>query len=73
MIQVLIGVSIFYFVVGPAILHPSYISWLRDGDPAQQYLGWPLFRQSEQQIPMGLNPKLVWRLPHPSFILTRFH
>jgi len=56
-IPVLIGVSIFYLVVGPAILHPSYISWLRDGDPAQQYLGWALFRQSEWQIPLGLNPK----------------
>ena len=56
LMPILIGISIFYLVIGPAVLDPRYISWIQDGDPAQQYLGWTLFRQSPWQIPFGLNP-----------------
>lgn len=51
----LIGIAIFLLVAGPAILDPSYISWIADGDPMQQYLGWEFFRNSPWAFPLGLN------------------
>jgi len=51
----LIGIGIFLLVAGPAILDPSYISWIVDGDPMQQYLGWEFFRNSPWEFPLGLS------------------
>ena len=53
--SLLIGLTVFWVVVGPAILDPIYISWIRDGDPMQQYLGWVFFRANPWGFPIGMN------------------
>jgi Family of unknown function (DUF6311) len=47
-----IGLLYTLFVLGPAPLNPTNLSWL-DGDPAQYYIGWELFRQ---------DPRFHWPL-----------
>ena len=52
-----LGVCAFLFVGGPRILEFSNIAWLGGNlDPAQQYLGWALFRIGPWTMPFGLNP-----------------
>ena len=52
----LLGVLAFFIIVGPRVLYPANIAWLETGDPAQHYLGWLFFRNSEWSFPIGLNP-----------------
>ena len=56
LIPVLIGVTIFFCVVGPRVLDPSNIAWLGQGDQATMYLGWLFFRHADWSLPPGLNP-----------------
>jgi hypothetical protein len=53
---IILGTISFLLVVGPTALHPRNIAWLSQGDPAQHYLGWLFFRNSEWSFPIGLNP-----------------
>lgn len=54
---ILLGIMAFYIVCGGRILDPQNIAWLANGDPAQHYLGWVFFRNSEWTFPIiGLNP-----------------
>lgn len=54
---ILLGIMVFYVVCGGRILDPQNIAWLANGDPAQHYLGWVFFRNSEWTFPIiGLNP-----------------
>lgn len=55
-IPAFIGIFAFLLIAGPEILDPQNIAWLAGGDPAQHYLGWTFFRQSEWTFPLGLNP-----------------
>jgi len=52
----LLGTVAFFIVVGPRVLNPGNIGWIRAGDPATHYLGWHFFRNSEWSFPVGLNP-----------------
>jgi hypothetical protein len=54
---IFIGIGTFMITVGPDILDPSFISWIADGDPMQQYLGWIFFQQDFWRSPVGLNPR----------------
>jgi hypothetical protein len=51
----LLGVLAFFIIIGPRVLYPANIAWLGGGDPAQHYLGWLFFRNSEWSFPIGLN------------------
>ena len=50
------GFITFFLVVGPRVLDPRNVAWLRGGDPATHYLGWLFFRQSDWAWPPGANP-----------------
>ena len=52
-----LGIVSFFIVVGPRVLNPMNIAWLKVGDPATNYLGWLFFRDSPWTFPIGLNPK----------------
>lgn len=52
----LIGVAGFLLVVGPSVLDPANVGWLRRGDAMTHYLGWSFFRHAPWTIPPGLNP-----------------
>lgn len=56
LLPLLLGVLAFFVIVGPRALYPTNIAWLGAGDPAQHYLGWLFFRNSEWSFPIGLNP-----------------
>ncbi|MFY0730158.1 DUF6311 domain-containing protein [Pseudomonas sp. NFX15] len=56
LLPLLLGVLAFFLVVGPRVLDPQNIAWLKDGDPATHYLGWVYFRQAPWSFPLGLNP-----------------
>jgi len=56
LLPIVLGVSAFLLVVGPRVLRPTNIGWLASGDPAQHYLGWSFFRNSDWSFPLGLNP-----------------
>ena len=50
------GLLAFYLIANP-IFDPYNIHWLGGSlDPAQQYLGWALFRAGPWSFPIGLNP-----------------
>ncbi|WDH24904.1 DUF6311 domain-containing protein [Pseudomonas chlororaphis] len=53
----LLGFVAFYLVIGMAPLDPKNIAWLSNGDPAQHFLGWHFFRNSEWGFPIGVNPR----------------
>ena len=60
----MLGVLAFFIIIGPRVLYPTNIAWLEgsgdvvrgNSDPAQHYLGWLFFRNSEWSFPIGLNP-----------------
>ena len=53
----LVGVAAFLLVVGPRVLDPTNVAWVRDrGDTLTHYLGWTFFRHTPWTIPLGLNP-----------------
>lgn len=54
--SILLGIGAFFAVIGPRPLYPTNIAWLRIGDPAQHFLGWHFFRNSDWSFPIGLNP-----------------
>lgn len=56
MFPILIGLSAFMLVTGGRMILPWNIAWLENGDPAQHYLGWAFFRNSEWSLPPGTNP-----------------
>lgn len=56
LLPLLLGVLVFFLVVGPQALNPQNIAWLAQGDPATHYLGWAFFRHSPWTFPLGLNP-----------------
>ncbi|MFJ2320000.1 DUF6311 domain-containing protein [Pseudomonas sp. NPDC087817] len=56
LLPILLGVLVFFLVIGPQALDPQNIAWLKDGDPATHYLGWVNFRHSPWTFPLGLNP-----------------
>jgi len=49
----LAGVALFFLVFDPRLLDPAYTSWLMEGDPATEYLGWRFFRVEAWQWPPG--------------------
>ncbi|MGF6089637.1 DUF6311 domain-containing protein [Pseudomonas sp. 18173] len=56
LLPLLLGVLAFFLVIGPRVLDPQNIAWLKDGDPATHYLGWVYFRHAPWSFPLGLNP-----------------
>jgi len=56
LLPLLLGVLVFFLVVGPQALNPQNIAWLEQGDPATHYLGWAFFRHGPWTFPLGLNP-----------------
>ncbi|AXJ03793.1 hypothetical protein CFN16_06485 [Pseudomonas fluorescens] len=56
LLPLLLGVLVFFLVVGPQALNPQNIAWLEQGDPATHYLGWAFFRHAPWTFPLGLNP-----------------
>lgn len=56
LLPLLLGVLVFFVVIGPQALDPQNIAWLEQGDPATHYLGWEFFRHSPWTFPVGLNP-----------------
>ena len=63
-----LGTLCFMVVIGPTILNPANIEWLRNADPLVHYLGWENFRISKWLMPPGLNPQ--YGLDIPSSILS---
>ena len=53
---ILVGCIAFVVVVGAAAIRPDNIGWLRQGDPAEHYLGWRFFKDAPWTIPPGTNP-----------------
>jgi len=56
-LALLLGIGAFFLVVGPTLLDPSNIGWIRGADPEQQYIGWFFFRNSPWVFPIGLSPE----------------
>ena len=53
----LIGIFVYWYVVGFKVFDPLYIGWLVGRfDPIQHYLGWDFFRNSAWTFPIGLSP-----------------
>lgn len=52
---VLLGTVLFFLVCGLRVLNPTNIGWLIDGDAAQHYLGWAMYRLSPWHFPVGLS------------------
>ena len=56
-LAMLLGLVSFIAITGVKILHPGYVDWLMEGDPATHWLGWQFFRNSPLlQWPIGANP-----------------
>ena len=55
LIPLLIGITTFFYGVGPIPLNPEKIAWLNSFDFLQSYLGWEFFRQSPWGFPIGMN------------------
>lgn len=54
----LIGAAAFFAVVGPGVLSPTNVGWLKvRPDSMTHYLGWVFFRHSPWTMPLGLNPR----------------
>ncbi|HEY8243218.1 MAG TPA: DUF6311 domain-containing protein [Casimicrobiaceae bacterium] len=47
------GIAVYFLVLDPRLLDPSYWIWLMEGDPAAEYLGWRSFRAEPWQWPPG--------------------
>jgi hypothetical protein len=56
LLPLLLAILAFFLVIGPRVLDPQNIAWLKDGDPATHYLGWLYFRNAPWAFPLGLNP-----------------
>lgn len=52
----LLGLTAFLLVVGPAPLDPTNIAWLSESDAATNYLGWAFFHASPWAWPPAANP-----------------
>ena len=52
---ILIGVIVFFMVLGVGPLNPKHIDWLKFYDFYQSYLGWEFSRQDIWDIPLGKN------------------
>lgn len=55
-VPTVIAVVFFLTITSWKLLDPTNIGWLTHGDPAQHYLGWLFFRNSEWGFPFGANP-----------------
>lgn len=49
----LAGIVVYFLVLDPRLLDPSYWIWLMEGDPAAEYLGWRFFRVEPWRWPPG--------------------
>jgi len=47
------GIVVYFLVLDPRLLDPSYWIWLMEGDTAAEYLGWRFFRAEGWQWPPG--------------------
>ncbi|MEO8484735.1 MAG: DUF6311 domain-containing protein [Betaproteobacteria bacterium] len=47
------GAVVYFLVLDPRLLDPSYWIWLMEGDPAAEYLGWRFFRVEPWRWPPG--------------------
>jgi hypothetical protein len=56
LVALLPGLVAFFAIVGPRVLDPRNLAWLKSGDPSTHYLGWAFFRQSDWTLPPGANP-----------------
>lgn len=52
------GLIFFARTLGTALADPTAIGWLLDGDLAQHYSGWAMFRNAAWHWPPGLMPEL---------------
>ena len=55
-LSLILGTFAFLLVVGPNVLDPRNIAWLKQGDASTNYLGWAFFRKGPWTLPIGLNP-----------------
>lgn len=51
-----VGLLVFALSASFSILNPLNIAWLDRGDMAAHFMGWHFFRQSDWNMPIGLNP-----------------
>ncbi len=56
LIPILLGITAFYFVVGPKVLESQNIAWLSVADPVEHFLGWNFYRYGPWGFPIGLSP-----------------
>jgi hypothetical protein len=49
----LAGLVVYFLVLDPRLLDPSHWTWLMEGDPAAEYLGWRFFRVEPWRWPPG--------------------
>lgn len=60
---ILVAISLFFYLTGGKILNVRYYQWLDNKDPAQFFLGWLFFKNSEfwQNI-VGFNPDFAYEI-----------
>lgn len=56
----LVGAQFFVRTLGLAWADPTRIDWLLEGDWAQHYSGWAMFRAASWTWPPGLLPNVAW-------------
>jgi Family of unknown function (DUF6311) len=56
----ILGLVWLNLVFGPAILNPTYLSWVMQGDAAQHVLGWLFFRNEKWLWPLGAVPSFPY-------------
>lgn len=65
-----LGIVFFLYLYGARVLDPTNVEWMlqNNGDPAQHYLGWEFFRNSEWRLPyIGMSYDTVY--PHRVSVL----
>jgi hypothetical protein len=60
LIGLLAGAAFYFRVWGTALLDPAHVGWLMQGDWAQHYTGWELFRQGPWTWPPGRTVNLFY-------------
>lgn len=54
------GAVLITAVLGPALVHPTNLEWLMQGDFSLHFFGWHLYRAGPWTLPVGATPLLIW-------------
>ena len=55
-----LGLAWFILIFAPAVLNPTYLGWVMQGDGAQHVLGWLFFRLEPWSWPLGSVPSFPY-------------